>query len=253
MYRYVCNAQNDIIGPADEVGNVWIRKIKMQNVVLMLISFILYDVFDGLEMYSISIQFILFGYWQALSGIVRYPRILEELVLIEYPKERYRKKKRYYFFSGFKVEDEPVDFIRMERILALQFVFFSAFLWITGDGGKALGTVIEKIFVFGELFTVIVFWNYMYKIAFYKKYKRLSKCNWKYRLGLGKFEQQPQKNKMGKCNIIKEVNTGRKKYYVVQEKRNGNVYEKVLYCGEGICDLKREHILYEICKVKYII
>lgn len=225
----------------------------MQNVLLMLGSFILYIFFDSLGLSRVSIQFMMLGIWRGLLEPVFHPKDKEEWALIEYPKQRYRKKKRYDFFHGFKFENVPVELVWMDRILTIQFIVCSVFLWITGDGSKVSGTVIEQIFVLCAMLTGLVSLNQIYKVAFYNKYKRLSKCNWRYRLGWDAFGQQPQKNKIGKCNIIEEQKISRRKYYTVQEKRTGNVYKKVMYCGVGRCDISKEYMLYEICKVKYII
>ena len=99
-----------------------------------------------------------------------------------------------------------------------------------------------------------IFLRKAYRIAFYTKFKRVTIHNWKYLFGCSRFKVPLKRVKMGKCIVIQEQTKYRRRrsYYIIQLKKSKNTYEKVMYCGEGVCDKNREHTLYEICGVKYI-
>lgn len=71
--------------------------------------------------------------------------------------------------------------------------------------------------------------------------------------GLTTIERKmPKQYKLGKCKIIKKKRYLYKNYYVVETKKTGLTYKKVLYCGAKQLNSQTEYILYEICGVYYM-
>lgn len=144
---------------------------KMQNVFWVIMSFILYAVFDQIKMYDLAAQFMLIGFWRGLLEPVLHPRVQEEIVLIEYPEVRYRKKHRYYLGVGVKEEKEPVEFVWMERILTVLFVVFTVTLWVIKDDSREFGNSVTRLYGIMGIFVAIGFLNQVYKVAFTRNIK----------------------------------------------------------------------------------
>lgn len=226
----------------------------MKNTILSIICFALGFVFQRLNYTIVYVQFLLLGIWRGFMNPIQIAR--EELLATGYPEEKCKGIEKYRVILWEEYEKKlkiPIEIIRMVLVNTGGLIFFSVLLWTIG---KKILNVVEILFlgyVFWGMFVTFIFLRKAYRIAFYTKFKRVTIHNWQYYLwGCSRFKVPPKRAKMGKCIVIQTQTRCRRSYYIVQLKKSGNVYEKVMYCGEGVCDRNREHTLYEICGVRYI-
>ena len=224
----------------------------MHNVTFSAICGVLAFVFKWLNMQYLYVQFLLLMMWRALPS----EKVRKELLVTGYPEKRCRTIEKYgvLFWDEYKKKSKiPIEMIRSSQLHAAGFLFFSAVLWTTG---KYFFDAMELLFLGYTSFCVfvdIILLGKAYRIAFYKRFKRLSIHNFRHFPACSIFKAPPESSKMGKCIIIKEQNRFLRTYYIVKTKKSGNVYDKVMYCGGGACDKNRTYTLYEICSVRYII
>lgn len=226
---------------------------KMGNTVFGIICFILALVFQRLNLPYLYVQFLLLGIWRGLMNPVQICR--EELLVTGYPEEKCKSIEKYgvLFWEEYKKKLKmPIEIIQMVLVNTGGVIFFSVLLWTIGKNFLNVVEILFLGYVFFGLFVDFIFLRKAYRIAFYTKFKRVTIHNWKYLFGCSRFKVPPKRVKMGKCIVVQEQTKYRRSYYIVQLKKSKNIYEKVMYCGEGVCDKNREHTLYEIFGVKYI-
>lgn len=225
--------------------------------IVAIISCILVSIFlKKIELNYLSEQIMIIGMWRAfLDPLDLASRLYKELDRNEYPFKGYKKVKVHTCFKkGYQTEvaKVPVEFILLKKMISIGCILFSILLWI---GGRLLPddlyffTGVYALYDMVVSFTAICFF---YSILFRKIYKRYTIHNWWRIYTFSGYKNPPQRAKLGTCMIIKEEKRRRRNYYTVKVKKSGNMYDKVMYCGEGMCKIDREHTLYEICGVRYI-
>lgn len=202
-------------------------------------------------------QFMMLGVW--LSSIESCTKTRKELEIVGYPKEGYQDAKRLQIVQRKENQEEtkmPLEIIQMRVTIFVVFVSFSLFLWLfyACPYTRELTFLICGLDIIFTGASMIVLTDRAFCFIFYKRFKRLTIYNWRYRLGLYRHinNPQPKTAKLGKSVIIGEIPKRKRVYYTVRVKKSRNVYEKVMYCGEMPCDKMKEHMLYEICGVRYI-
>ena len=86
--------------------------------------------------------------------------------------------------------------------------------------------------------------------SFRARYKMLNRYNFRY---LFYSEDAPYPKRIGKCEIIREYRIIRKKFVTIRMLDTGEYIDRVLISGKKRPGENPVYILYEICKVKYIV
>lgn len=217
-------------------------------IIFMILSFVL----ENSNMRHLSILIFNIGYW--IASIERIKLCKEELLIMGYPEYKLKNTDKYailFDWRNKKDQKMPKEIIQIVILITVELVIFSILILISRLLHNELLLNVFWIYPIIGLLTAIILLIKATKIAFYTKYKRLTWHNLKY-LCWCPSDWTPKKIKLGKCKVKEEQVKGKKQYYIVEMCKSGYVYEKVLYCGEGVCDKTREHTLYEICKVNYM-
>ena len=216
------------------------------------ICLILIIFFYKMNMPIMTAQILMIYVWLALSettGIVA-----KELDIAGYSKEKYKKIGNWS--KLLRLDDHisiPKPIKVLEILLTIQIFVFSIALWCVAVLYKPILFILVGGYLAIALVTLLIFTFNAYRISFYKKFKRVTIHNWIYLFGQSRFKKAIQSIKIGKCIIVSEQLIRGKQYFIVEVKKTGRKYEKVMYCGREKMNKDNTYVLYEIKKVYYIV
>lgn len=197
-------------------------------------------------------QILMIYVWLAFSETAGV--VVKELDIAGYPKEKYRKIgswSKLLRLNNHTLIPEAIKLL--ESLLTVQLFCFSIALWSVGVLYKKTLFIIVGGYLVIALVILLFFTFNTYRISFYKKFKRITIHNWIYLFGQSRFKRSVQSIKIGKCTIISEQSVKGKQYYIVEVKKSGRKYEKVMYCGGEKMNKDNTYVLYEIKTVYYIV
>lgn len=216
------------------------------------ISLLLIIFFYMLNIQFMTAQVFMVTIWLAFSETAGV--VVRELEVVGYPKEKYVKIGSWS--KILRLNDNiliPATIKRLIIAMIAQLFLFSIVLGIVNILSKELIYIVIGCYSVIITITLLYCIFTAYRIAFYRKFKRINIYNWYYLLGYSRFKKEIHSTKVGKCTIIGEEVVRGKRYYVVEIKKSGRKYEKVMYCGGGIVCKNNIYVLYEIKKVYYIV
>lgn len=217
-----------------------------------IICLILIIFFYKMKMLIMTSQILMIYVWLAFSETAGV--VVKELEEAVYPKEKYNKIGNWTKVLRLdNCVSIPKTIKLLEILLTIQVFVFSIALWCVGILYKQILFIIVSGYLAIALVTLLIFIFNAYRISFYKKFKRVTIHNWIYLFGQSRFKKAIQSIKIGKCIIVSEQFVRGKQYFIVEVKKSGRKYEKVMYCGREKMNKDNTYVLYEIKKVYYIV
>ena len=192
--------------------------------------------------------------WQGLLGTF----VQEEHSLrhcFKYPDKRYVNNTT---INKLLFSHETMENVTPEAMVGIKFISIfwcvsSITMWLQSMGDFGAEYLIAVIYAFISCLALVIYLYKTSKIVFYLNFKRLTIHNWMYLFGFYNLSKPfPTQHKLGACIILKQGTGLKKRYYTVQLKKSGNIYKKVIYCGDGECDLQKSYILHEIRDSRYM-
>lgn len=228
------------------------KEVRIQLICFIVVMLIAAEV-DNI---GIMRQAVLIGLWR--YDMILYVGFAHDPLAVTYPREKYEYNPvaNLILYASFrKTKKLPREIIQGVLFSSVIFALNSLVSW--SMAAEYPGEEKWAGILFIASWEILGKWVYIIKalkVPFYKKYKRLTIKNLRYLLAIKRLDGRvPENYRLGKCIILEREANSRKSYYRVKVKKSGNVYGKVLYCGDEECDEQKTYTLHEVCNVKYML